>query len=140
MLVEGLPMNAFRACALMLLLIFSIPGCEKKASPLPETFSVKGKVIDQDGKPMTKGTIYFSPATNVDTGLLINGPIENGDFTLATRRVIGDFQESDGVPAGEYRVTIRPPVGPSHTMPSIPWSTTVNVRQGDNVFTFKIKR
>jgi hypothetical protein len=101
---------------------------------------VKGKVIDQNGKPLPKGTIYFSPASNVDSGLLINGPVEDGDFTLSTRRVIGDFQASDGVPEGEYRVTVRPPVGPSHAMPSIPWSTTVNVRPGANDFTFKIRR
>ena len=65
---------------------------------------VKGKVLLEDGKPLTSGNVVFVSST---TGISPNGRIgADGSFTLSSG------VQGEGAPAGEYKVRIEPDLGP----------------------------
>lgn len=70
----------------------------------PKLYPVEGTVAWADGKPareLTGGAVNFEP---VGGGTSATGPIDNeGRYRLGTNR------PGDGVPPGEYRVTLTPP-------------------------------
>lgn len=63
----------------------------------PERAEVHG-IIFLDGKPLTKGTVRFYPASGTPARGTIN---EKGYFTLTT------FQPDDGAVLGEHVVTVK---------------------------------
>lgn len=79
-------------------------GGGSEAPPSLSLNPVKGKVVLDDGKPLTTGRVVFVSAT---TGISPNGKIgTDGTYTLSS----GD--QGDGAPAGEYKVRIEPDLGP----------------------------
>lgn len=86
------------------LMVFAI-GCGNASSNLPTCYPVSGKVLI-DGKPAVRATVVFHPQAPWDDGKLYGGQTltgDNGDFRLTT------FSAGDGVPTGEYIVTIIAP-------------------------------
>jgi hypothetical protein len=83
------------------------------------------------------GQITFQPVT--DRQLACTGPIEDdGTFDVSTLRT-SDQQRVDGVPEGEYRVTVFPQGNDKYVLPQeLPGKVTV--KAGDNRFDFKIDR
>lgn len=78
----------------LLLLMAVLPGC----SDGPELIPVSGKVT-VDGKPLAEGTVKFIPAQG---GRSARSSItENGTYQLSS------FKKGDGVPPGDYIVTIE---------------------------------
>ncbi len=77
------------------------------ASEAPASLSlnpVKGKVVLDDGKPLTTGRVVFVSST---MGISPNGKIgTDGSYTLSSG------EQGDGAPAGEYKVRIEHDLGP----------------------------
>lgn len=67
----------------------------------PENVSISGKVVYANGKPLTAGTIVFNPL-NEDEGAPLAEIQEDGTF---------EFSSENGVPPGEYRVSLATPEG-----------------------------
>lgn len=85
--------------------VLALAGCGS-GTVLPPTVAVTGTVYDGKGNPLKGGMVQFTHAT--DTTLSVSGRVgEDGNFTLKT---VKDRGESPGAPAGEYRVTILPPL------------------------------
>ena len=79
-------------------------GCVRTNATAPKTYAVKGKVVYNDGTPMTSGFIEFQSVKH--PGLRINAEIKkDGAFTLET---LVDGQRLRGGPEGEHKVTITP--------------------------------
>ncbi len=88
-------------------LLFLAGGCR---SSLPKTYPVTGSVHYKGGRPMKGGSVQFTSLT--DPGLRVVGRLGNdGTFTLET---IKDADKSPGAPAGEYEVTVLPPLSSEH--------------------------
>jgi hypothetical protein len=66
-------------------------------------YSVRGKVMYEDGGPFVGGWIFFEK-TDGDKTVEADSPI-NPDGSFELRRA----SPGDGVPAGTYRVKIKPP-------------------------------
>jgi hypothetical protein len=87
----------------------SFSGCGETSGDHPPVYSVKGKVLYK-GKPVSAGVVLYEleagdPATSKSSAaggpLRATGRIEaDGSFRLVT------YQDSEGVPAGNYRVGI----------------------------------
>ncbi len=128
---------AFLAAALAL-----VAGC--KTAPkneVPKTYPAGGKVIGEDGRPMTAGTVEFSAPDkpNVTT----NGAIgEDGSFQLFT--IVGD-ERVEGAAPGTYTARIVPVQAQSHEKlsarqtRSIDLPGTYTVKEGGpNEFTLRV--
>lgn len=76
-------------------------GCEGASKP--KTVSITGKVVYANGKPLTAGTIIF------------NSLKEGEDAPLTAIQPDGTFVYSseNGIPPGEYRVSLATPEGES---------------------------
>jgi len=117
-------------------------GCGGPSDAVPKLSlnPVKGKVLLEDGKPVTSGQVVFVSTT---TGISPNGKIgPDGSFTLSSGG------QGDGAPAGEYKVKIEPAtaLGTSDAKPrpgaKLPYSgiyadedtsgLKVTVKDGDN--------
>jgi len=70
-------------------------GCSEDASPIPLS-KVTG-IVTYKGAKLPKGTVSFMPLTGTNTS---SGDVVGGNFSLST------FTKGDGVPPGEYKVTI----------------------------------
>jgi hypothetical protein len=118
----------------LLPLLFS--ACSKPVEPMPATQPVTGTVTYKQGGPVP-GQITFQPMT--DQQLLCNGPIDaNGNFTLSTMRT-SDQTRAEGVPEGEYKVTVFPQSTDQFIFPQeIPGK--VAIKAGVNRFDFKIDK
>lgn len=81
----------------------------------PKLYPVEGTVAWADGKPareLAGGAVNFEP---VGGGTSATGPIdEQGRYRLGTNR------PGDGVPAGEYKVTLAPPPSADPDRPAPP--------------------
>jgi hypothetical protein len=81
------------------LLVVSVAGCEKNALSLANLYSVKGKVLLPDGKPLSSGHVVFIESKTMVTS---TANIESdGSFELKT---------ASGLPEGAYKVKIEPGV------------------------------
>jgi hypothetical protein len=98
----------------LIILLLLLAGCnEKKGGDLPQTYPVKGKVLDTKGNPLKGGTVQFDTGKLVDMSVM--GMIEpDGIFTIKTFR---DKAESVGAPEGDYQVTVLPPLGDGNAPP-----------------------
>jgi hypothetical protein len=84
--------------------ILFVAGCggSSEAPTGLTLYPVKGKVLLEDGKPLTAGRVVFV-ATNGN--IAPNGPIgAGGEFTLSSGSA------GEGAPAGEYKVRIEPEI------------------------------
>jgi hypothetical protein len=115
---------------------FCLLGCNHKPSSLPKTYSVTGLVVYKDGKPVAGGSIFFRSVT--DTSFAASGDIDkDGKFSLST---VKDNEKVRGVPEGEYRVTVQPPIPPDQrTAPAIDLPQTFKVGAKDNQFTIEVE-
>ena len=116
----------------MLLLV----SCSKAPEPMPTTHTVTGTVSYKQGGPVA-GRIAFQPMT--DMQLACNGPVAaDGTFTLSTLRT-SDQERVDGVPEGDYKVTVFPASTDHFILPQdLPGKVTV--KAGENKFDFKIEK
>jgi hypothetical protein len=95
--------------ALSCLLAFTACGC---GGPGPQLVTVRGKVLDSDGKPVFPGSIWFvadgsTPSANggvLDASSML---YEDGSFKLRT------YPRGDGAMVGRYRVTLSLGAGSS---------------------------
>lgn len=101
-LVRSLGINPVVLGGLTLL----VSGCSSEPSavtlPSAPLHPVKGSVLKADGKPLTEGTVVFSP-TKIDAKTASGALQPDGTYTLKTG--------TDGVGAaeGEYRVYVDSP-------------------------------
>lgn len=107
-------------CTLAICLL-SVAACS--TGNAPKTYPVTGKVLRKDGSPFPGGAIEFRPKAKLDGSVL--GEIdEKGSFAM--RSLIGTHR-LQGVPEGEYDVTINP-ASTDQTVQPITWTKTVTVR------------
>ena len=93
-----------RAAALLVGLLAC--GCGRPSS-LPRMYKVTGTVTATDGLEVAGGAIQFASLT--DSSFTASGDVgSDGSFQLST--VQGNARVS-GIPEGEYRVTVIPPLG-----------------------------
>ena len=91
----------FNTITLLVLLSFCV-GCNSNV-PL------RGKVLDQDGNPITVGTVNFSSAQGLSRAKIQT----DGSYT------VGTLKDTDGLPPGTYKVYVTgaeialPPKGPA---------------------------
>jgi hypothetical protein len=105
-------------------------GC---GSGIPQTYSVKGKVLWKGGKPVEDGRIEFQSMS--DPSLRATGEIDSdGSFTLTTHK---DGKTRQGAIEGQHKVIVEPDVGDDEPAIVIvlPKPYTVEVREND----FKIE-
>jgi hypothetical protein len=83
-----------------LVLVAGVLGCGESRPSIGHVYEVKGKVVLPDGKPLSRGRIYF---VRTDGALSSNGTIgTDGTFSLTTG------SDGEGAPPGEYKVRIEP--------------------------------
>jgi hypothetical protein len=88
-------------------LILLAAGCH---ASVPRTYPAKGSVRYRGGQPMKGGSVQFNSLT--DPALRVVGRLrDDGTFTLETSR---DGDKRAGAPAGEYEVTVFPPLSGEH--------------------------
>lgn len=85
------------------ILLIGVLGCNEGKIP---TYPAHGKVTYPDGTPLQGGRVEFE-AINSPRPLSARAEIDSdGSFQLGT------FRKGDGVPAGEYRAIVMPPLPP----------------------------
>ena len=121
---------------LLPVLALGMLGCNNKPSSLPKTYSVTGSVAYKDGKPVAGGSIFFRSLT--DTSFAASGDIEkDGKFTVFT---VKENEKLRGLPEGEYRVTVQPPIPPDQrAAPAIDLPQTFRVEAKDNQFAIEVE-
>ncbi len=90
------------AAPLAVALCLSLAGCGEKGPELPKCYPVSGKVL-VDGAPAVRALVGFHPKAPQFNGEKYGGSTftdDDGVFRMTT------FSAGDGVPAGEYAVTI----------------------------------
>lgn len=139
-----------RSCLLLLCLV--IVGCSQGPTDTPPLARVKGTVT-LDGKPLTQGSVQFTPDKNRGTtGRMALGNInEDGTFELMTIRADDGAQVGYHLVAIEsYETTAFDPNKPANQAPKslIPAQyanpqtskLTAEVKAGEeNVFNFDLK-
>jgi hypothetical protein len=139
-----LPVARFVACALTVVGLTALTGCDGNAGG---TFPIHGKVVYADGSPVTGGTINFEPEGT--EGEFASGII-NSDGTYEIRTT----DKLAGAKPGKYRVSITPPEVESegeNTKPPPPpidrkfmiattSGLTAEVKPGNNEFKFTVER
>lgn len=130
-----MPAPSSRAAGALLLAL--LLGCTKTPEPMPTTHPVTGIVTYKQGGPVAGGRIAFQPMT--DTQMACNSAIaDDGTYAISTLRT-SDQQRIQGMPEGEYRVTIFPPSTDQFILPTdVPGK--VVVKAGENKFDFKIDK
>lgn len=84
------------------------PGCTNHEE-LPKTYTVKGKVVLKNGKPLKGGFITFTSVTS-DEQRAYGNIAEDGTFKLDTVALTSRARSERlaGAIEGEFKVTIRP--------------------------------
>lgn len=104
------PHHAIAPLAVILLLSVSLVGC---GEPKPTLVAVTGKVT-KDGQPVTAGSIYLHAASA--TAYQKDNPSSmlqtDGSFSIKT------FPFGDGVPPGDYKVTLSPELAARLKLPN----------------------
>jgi hypothetical protein len=121
--------------ALAGVVLLGLAGCH--ATHLPKTYPVSGKVVYQDGQPVTGGMVQFRPARHA--GLTTVGEIQpDGHFALTT---VYKSQRLDGAIEGKHEVTVMPAI---QERQPVAWLGVVEhiyrVTPGENYFTIEVKR
>lgn len=123
-----------RAALCWALVIFT--GCGQAKDDMPDTFKVTGTVAAKPDETVVGGAVQLVPLHG-DSTFAVSGDIKaDGDFSLHTVRgaVI-----RDGVPEGEYRITIIPPIPPSRRpLPLIVLQGPFRVEARDNVLSIDL--
>jgi hypothetical protein len=115
--------------------VLVLPGCAGSGPPLPETFVVRGRVIHKGGWLLEGGQITFRSVA--DPTLLASSVIAaDGTFSLETFR---ENRKVAGAAAGEYWVTVIPPMGEDRTVTAVQLAETYRVKPAGNDFTIEIK-
>ena len=85
-----------------------VPGCATKEE-MPKTYTVKGKVVLKNGKPLKGGFITFTSVTS-DEQRAYGDIAEDGTFKLDTVALTSRARSEKlaGAVEGEFKVTIRP--------------------------------
>ena len=88
-----------RTLFIIAMVIASAVGCNRG----PQTYSVSGKVVFEDGAPLTTGGVVFSELLSTDaSGTNARGAIDaEGNFQLTT------FKDNDGALPGKHRFLVR---------------------------------
>ncbi len=83
--------------------VLCLTGCSggKSEGEEIQTHPVTGTVTNADGTPLKLGTIEFRPLKDAKANG--NGVVENGEFKIT---MMLDKQKYEGVPEGEYTVSI----------------------------------
>jgi hypothetical protein len=126
------------------LLVLGLLGCGggNSAGSKPKTYPVKGRVLEEDGKPVTGGLIEFR-ADSAPSLTCRSAIGKDGSFTLIT---LTDTNEKlDGAIADTHTVIVTPAAEDltkqSINVQSITLPDKVTVKEGDNDFPeIKIKR
>ncbi len=107
----------------LLSLVAAIPACGPSRRSV---FPVKGRVVDNAGKPVVGATVLFHPtATDPEDPNIPTAHVdETGAYSLTT------YVEGDGAPAGEYRVTVLLVPGKKHPL-DLPVSDLLKGRYSD---------
>ena len=120
------------------LLLALVCGCGE-AAPELETWPVHGKIVDQRGKPVTRGAIRFM--TDLDAYLNASGTIEaDGSFTMHSNRRGFTYE---GAPPGTYQVVVLYEKKGADGKPfpaQYPLPETYTVEPKDNELTVKMRR
>jgi hypothetical protein len=122
-------------CLVVGAFITLVVGCGSSSSGLPPTYGVTGTAHYKDGSPVAGGAIEFASIS--DTSFSISGEIgDDGSFTLYT---IKGSDRVRGVPEGDYKVTVRPPIQADHRpVAAIELPTTYHVEPRDNTFSIEV--
>jgi hypothetical protein len=85
-----------------------VSGCTTKEE-LPKTYTVKGKVVLRNGKPLTGGFITFTSVAS-DEQRAYGDIKQDGTFTLDTVALTSSARSErlPGAIEGDFKVTIRP--------------------------------
>jgi hypothetical protein len=117
-----MPWSAFRRASALgpspVLVLLLVAGCAREE--MPKTYSVKGKVVLKNGKPLPGGEIVFTSVT--DPELRGYGTVgKDGTFTLGTigHTSKGRSQLLTGAVEGEFHVNIRPAAGGNNVTPPV---------------------
>ena len=104
---SGLRRAVFGAVWLGLILVV-VTGCATKEE-MPKTYTVTGKVVLKNGKPLTGGFITFTSVTN-DEQRAYGDIAKDGTFTLDTVALTSKARSERlaGAVEGDFKVTIRP--------------------------------
>jgi hypothetical protein len=89
----------------------------------------------KDGKPVACGSIFFRSMT--DSSFAASGDIDkDGKFVVMT---VKENEKLRGVPEGEYRVTVQPPIPPDQrAAPAIDLPQIFKVEAKDNQFSIEV--
>ncbi len=101
-MIRGVRAGSWIALAV---LILALPACARSPSRRLPVYPVTGKVL-VDGKPAKGAFVYFWPkeiGPDLDAYCPYGQADDQGEFRLST------YDESDGAPAGEYKVTFEWP-------------------------------
>jgi hypothetical protein len=85
-----------------------VPGCESREE-MPKTYTVNGKVVLKNGKPLRGGFITFTSVAS-DEQRAYGNIAEDGTFTLDTVALTSRARSEKlaGAVEGDFKVTIRP--------------------------------
>ena len=110
-------------------------GCGRPSS-LPRTYKVTGTVTSPDGLELANGAIQFTSLT--DSSFTASGDVgADGSFQLST--VQGTTRVS-GIPEGEYRVTVIPPLGKDRRATPIVLPQTYRIEPKDTNLTITVSK
>ena len=122
-------------CAWWLTMLLAAAGCSRQPeTPLPTTFPVSGKVVSRAGRPMAGGAVQFQCTT--DAKVTAIGEIRpDGSFSLSYPF---ERKRLPGTVAGQYRVTVIPPMTDAQTGVPIELPQAYTVEAKENRFTIPV--
>jgi hypothetical protein len=134
-MVDRLPgLRAASALAGALLVALLACGCGR--SSLPRTYKVTGTVKATDGLEVANGAIQFASLS--DSSFTASGDVgTDGSFQLST--VQGNTRVN-GIPEGEYRVTVIPPLGKDRRATPIVLPQTYKIEPKDMHLTITVSK
>lgn len=133
-LTRGHTTVGMAAWGLVVLALAGSPGCGRSGRYSGPLYSVKGRVILADGKPLSGGSVRFIPTQG---GLPASGKIgADGTFVLRTA-------SRDGAAPGEYNVRIEPSSvllakAPGRAVPKLPFASKYREYDGNTGLTATI--
>ncbi|MFN9719578.1 MAG: hypothetical protein ACK58L_12840 [Planctomycetota bacterium] len=124
--------HAMAACRMLLAaVVIHSAGCGQSG---PEMVQVHGRVV-RNGAGVTAGAVYFHPAA----GNTFQDDVPSGQLQLDGTFVISTFPFGEGIPPGNYQVTLSPELANRLERPgygsrqTTPWKVTVTKEQMDSL-------